>query len=444
MKRQYITSELIADGKLVIGDGYRAKNAELSAIGFPFVRAGNLNNGFHFENVDCFPEENIAKVGEKISRAGDVVFTSKGTVGRFAYVDEDIPQFVYSPQLCYWRSLDWKTIYPRWLYYWINSNEFWSQAASVKGQTDMADYVSLTDQRRMIISLPSIKKQIATANILGALDDKIELNRQMNQTLEKMAQAMFKSWFVDFDPVVAKAAGKKPFDMSGEIAALFPDKFEDSELGLIPKGWEAANLLDSVEIIDCLHSKKPSRIAKQGYILLQLNNIRDNGMFDFSDNFFISEKDYKKWTSRIEPYQGDCVITNVGRVGAVAQIPKDVKVALGRNMTGSRCKTTFNYPSYLICYLLSDFVRGEINRNTDYGTILKALNVKNIGRLKIIRSPKKITKVANDILHSYRLKMESNNKESSIISDVRDTILPKLISGEIRIKNAEKMVSEAA
>ena len=108
----------------------------------------------------------------------------------------------------------------------------------------MADYVSLSSQRQLFLRLPDISEQRAIADTLGALDDKIELNRQMNRTLEQMAQALFKSWFVDFDPVVAKATGKKPYGMSDEIAALFPDKFVDSELGLIPQGWRVVSVQD--------------------------------------------------------------------------------------------------------------------------------------------------------------------------------------------------------
>src|SRR5205085_6182064 len=87
------------------------------------------------------------------------------------------------------------------------------------------------------IPIPPIDEQRAIARILGALDDKIELNRQMNHTLEAMAQALFKSWFVDFDPVTAKAAGRKPYGMNEETTALFPDRFVESQLGLIPEGW---------------------------------------------------------------------------------------------------------------------------------------------------------------------------------------------------------------
>ena len=215
------TSDLIADGKLAIGDGYRAKNSELGSEGLPFARARNINEGFHFADADRFPDGDLERVGDKVSQPGDVAFTSKGTVGRLAFVRTTTPRFVYAPQLCFWRSLDHEVLDPRWLY--------------------LADYVSLGDQRKMEISLRPIAEQRAIARVLGALDDRIELNRRMSETLEEMARALFRSWFVDFDPVRAKAEGQ-PSGLPPDLDALFPASFEASELGEIPAGWEVRSL----------------------------------------------------------------------------------------------------------------------------------------------------------------------------------------------------------
>jgi hypothetical protein len=203
---EYRVQDLIAQGRLAIGDGYRAKNNELARAGLPFARVGNVNDGFHFDDCDCFPEADLSRVGDKISQPGDVVFTSKGTVGRFAFVRPDTPRFVYSPQLCYWRALDAELIDPLYLFYWMCGPDFLGQYKGVAGQTDMAEYVSLADQRSMRLTLPPIDRQRAVARILGALDDKIELNRRMSHTLESMARASFKSWFVDIDATRADEA----------------------------------------------------------------------------------------------------------------------------------------------------------------------------------------------------------------------------------------------
>ncbi|MCQ3977977.1 MAG: hypothetical protein DPW09_31515, partial [Anaerolineae bacterium] len=213
------TRDLIAQGKLIINDGYRAKNIELGSNGIPFIRVGNLlNDGFQFEDADRFPVENLSRVGIKISQPGDVVLTTKGTVGRFAFIREDTQRFVYSPQISFWRVIDKQTLEPRFLYYWMQGREFQIQCSQVKGQTDMADYVSLLEQRQMQITLPPLPTQRRIAEILGRLDDKIEVNRRINRTLEAMAQALFQHHFVEFGPYQAELV--------------------ESEAGLIPRGWE--------------------------------------------------------------------------------------------------------------------------------------------------------------------------------------------------------------
>ncbi len=137
----------------------------------------------------------------------------------------------------------------RFLYYYMQSDEFTNQWNARKAETDMADYVSLTSQRELTVALPEIVLQRSIGQFLGALDSKIELNRRMNRTLEHMGAQLFKSWFVEFDPVVAKAAGRKPYGMDEATAALFPKGFEESDLGPIPKGWRISKIGDAVRVV---------------------------------------------------------------------------------------------------------------------------------------------------------------------------------------------------
>ncbi len=292
------------------------------------------------------------------------------------------------------------------------------------------------------VRVPESGERESIAEVLSALDDKIELNRKMNETLEGIARALFKSWFVDFDPVRAKAEGRQPQGLAQEIAALFPDGFEESELGEIPKGWEVWELGSFCDIIDCLHTKKPE-YQNEGKPLLQLNNIKDNGLLDMSKIFWISNEEYEKWISRIEASQGDCVITNVGRVGAVAQIPPNLKAALGRNMTGIRIKNDYPYPTFLIQYFFSDTYHSEMYLNIDTGTILEALNVKNIPKLRAILPPSATLIEFEKIVRPIRAKMEALLEENQNLSKIRDTLLPRLMCGEIRIREAEVLVEAA-
>jgi type I restriction enzyme S subunit len=225
--------------------------------------------------------------------------------------------------------------------------------------------------------------------------------------------------------------GEKPTGMDDESASLFPDSFEESELGLIPKGWDWSSIGNIAEIIDCLHSKKPILI-ETGFPYLQLDTISDSGVLLYENASNISKEDYDKWTSRIEVKGGDCVITNVGRVGAVSQVPEHFKAAIGRNITALRPKEDF-YRSYLIIALLSDFIKKEIKLNTDSGTILEALNVRNIPKLKIPLPNVQLLQRFESIFSSVQLQIQVLHKQNVQLVELRDSLLPRLISGELQI-----------
>ena len=281
--------------------------------------------------------------------------------------------------------------------------------------------------------LPPLDSQQEVANFLDALDDRITLLRETNATLEAIAQALFKSWFVDFDPVRAKMEGLVPEGMDEATAALFPDSFEESELGEVPRGWSFATIGELANIIDCLHSKKPV-LLEEGWPFLQLNNIRDDGLLDTSTLACISQLDYKKWVSRIEASGGDCIITNVGRVGAVAQIPEEFTAAMGRNMTAIRLRPAWPYPTYLIELLQSPWMRAEIDSNTDQGTILNALNVKSIPRLRCPLAPHAVLECFENKVRPLRAAMEGNLRQTHTLSELRDGLLPRLISGQLSLR----------
>jgi type I restriction enzyme, S subunit len=178
-------AELISEGTLGIGDGYRAKNEELGGDGLIFLRAGHVTDThIDFDGVERFHAELEPRVRSKLARPGDAIVTTKGnSTGRTAFVSLSMPPFIYSPHLSYWRSKNANRIEGGFLRYWSKGREFADQLAGMKASTDMAPYLSLIDQKRLRISLPAIAEQRAIAHILGTLDDKIELNRRMSATL---------------------------------------------------------------------------------------------------------------------------------------------------------------------------------------------------------------------------------------------------------------------
>lgn len=178
------TAELIEQGVLEIGDGYRAKHSEFGDEGLPFVRIRDLNEDFDFSGVDLLPREALPAIGSKVSQAGDCVISTKGTVGRVLYISRMTPTFVYSPQLSYWRSLA-PRIAPVYLRAWLAGPDFERQCAGVKGGTDMADYVNLKDQRRMSIVVPPPAVQQRLSDTLEPLVDLGERLRFARRSLRR-------------------------------------------------------------------------------------------------------------------------------------------------------------------------------------------------------------------------------------------------------------------
>lgn len=248
---------LVRAGMLEIGDGYRAKNEELGGSGPVFLRAAYLqDDGFALSDPDRFASTDLARFGPKAAVLNDVVVTTKGnSTGRVGRIGPAEVGGIYSPHLSYWRSRNPEKLDQSFLYYWSRGSEFRNQLAAMSTSTDMAPYLSLRDQLSLQITLPDINVQKAVGRTLRALDDRIDLNRRMNETLEAMAQAIFHDWFVDFGPVCRKRAGATdPVEIMGgvttdsaraaELARLFPDSLDQNGL---PGGWRQGAARDLIE-----------------------------------------------------------------------------------------------------------------------------------------------------------------------------------------------------
>ena len=424
--------DLINEGRLFIGDGYRAKNSELTPTGLPFARVGNINNGFHFDQADHFPVEDLGKVRDKVSRPGDVVFTSKGTVGRFAFVHPETTRFVYSPQLCYWRSLDHNLIDPRFLFYWMSGREFFVQFKGVASQTDMAEYVSLNDQRHMHITLPSVSEQRAIAHILGALDNKIELNRQMNETLEAMARAIFQSWFVDSDPVRAKVEGRDT-GLPKDIADLFPERFVDSELGEIPEGWEVVPFTDTVEVIGGGTPRTSVAEFWNGDIpwFSVADAPHDSDIWVVDTNKKITAAGVKNSSVRIFR-EGTTIISARGTVGRVALV--SVPMTMNQSCYGLRGKPDQRgfYTYFATLKLVI-----ELQQRT-HGSVFDTITRDALRGVTVTLPPARIVNSFESLVAPIMEHIRGNILGSRTLAALRDTLVPKLISGELRLENAEQ------
>jgi type I restriction enzyme S subunit len=421
--------------KMKKGLGYLGKYLTESSVGLiglnSFEGGGGYKYGGEKQYSGPFKSEHIANIGDLFISTTDITQDGRVLASPFILPDltEKYKTIIFSGDIVKAEKIK-DGLMPEFLFNVLRVKKFREKAAYASSGTTVrripADVIESLE-----IPVPILTQQKFIVTFMNLIDLKVRNNFLISTTLQDMAQTIFKSWFIDFDPVKAKMDGEKPTGMDDESASLFPDSFEDSELGLIPKGWEWSSIGNIAEIIDCLHSKKPILI-ETGFPYLQLDTISDSGVLLYENASNISKEDYDKWTSRIEVKGGDCVITNVGRVGAVSQVPEHFKAAIGRNITALRPKEDF-YRSYLIIALLSDFIKKEIKLNTDSGTILEALNVRNIPKLKIPLPNVQLLQRFESIFSSVQLQIQVLHKQNVQLVELRDSLLPRLISGELQI-----------
>ena len=426
-------AKLISEGALEIGDGYRAKNEELGGDGLMFLRAGHVTDThIDFEGVERFHVALEARVQSKVAKPGDAVITTKGnSTGRTAYVTSSMPPFVYSPHLSYWRSLDSSRVEGGFLRYWSKGSEFTEQLAGMKASTDMAPYLSLIDQKRLGITLPPIGEQRAIAHILGTLDDKIGLNRRMSETLEAMARALFKSWFVDFDPVRAKAEGRDP-GLPKPLADLFPTRLVDSELGEIPAGWEVQCLDEIARFLNGLALQKYPPTDERSLPVIKIAQLRagstegaDRASADLEPAYIVQNGDVLfSWSGSLE-----CVLWAAGP-GALNQHLFKV--------------TSERYPKWL-CYLgvhhhLEDFRHIAAGKATTMGHIQRH----HLSDAKLAVPSVALLAAMDGVLAPIVESTWRRAVESRTLAALRDTLLPKLISGELRVSEAASLIEALA
>ncbi len=364
-------------------------------------------------------ERNITNLGLKKSSAklmpkGTVLFSSRAPIGYVAIAKNEISTNQgFKSIVC-----NEKIVNNKFIYYSLKN---YKKAIENVASGSTFKEVSGKVLKKFTISIPPLEEQNKIAEILFSLDSKIELNQRMNQALEEIGRTIFKHWFVDFEFPDEQG---RPYKSSG-------GEMVDSELGEIPKGWEVCFLPEVSKIVDCLHTKKPETTPSD-LILLQVYNINEDGTLDLTNNYTVSDSDYKEWTKNILLKEGDCLVTNAGRVGAIGQVPSGFVGGIGRNITAIRPANI--KPTYLLRYLFSKHGMMEIKRLTDDGTVLNSLNVRGIKKIRILIPPEDIRDNFELMARSLRKKVEKNNSESDLLRGIRDSILPKLMSGKIRVK----------
>lgn len=278
--------------------------------------------------------------------------------------------------------------------------------------------------------IPPLSEQKAIAHILSSFDDKIELNRQMNETLEAMARAIFKSWFVDFDPVSAKRSGRQPAGMDTATADLFPDEFEESSLGLIPKGWELKSLDEIANFLNGLALQKYPPNSEEYLPVIKIAELRKG----------ITEQSAKASIDIPSDYiveNGDILFSWSGSL--VNCIWCGGKGALNQHLFKV---TSTKYPKWFyyqwVNYHLPEFQFIAASKATTMGHIQRH----HLKEAKVITPSFTLLSSMDKIMNPLFEQVINSNLESHTLATLRDTLLPKLMSGEIRVKEAEKIIND--
>ena len=275
----------------------------------------------------------------------------------------------------------------------------------------------------------------AIGYLLGALDDKIELNRKMNQTLEEMARAIFKSWFVDFDPVRAKAAGQKPSGLKPEIAALFPDSFEPSELGEIPKGWRIGPIGQMVQVLGggTPSTKEPAYWEGGIHPFCTPKDMSSLAApVLLATERHLTDEGLAKVSSGQLPV-GTVLLSSRAPIGylATAETPLSVKQGIIAMVCDGELPNL-----YVLLWTRANMDRVLANAN---GSTFMEISKRNFRPITAVVPSRAVLRCFMQIVEPMHQRIVSSLKQIQHLSELRDTLLPKLISGELRVPVAERI-----
>jgi type I restriction enzyme S subunit len=405
--------------------GTKLKASEYTRTGVPVISVGEVGFGrlrVHPETprVD---ESVYSRMPEYLLKAGDIVFGRKGAVERSAQIQSNEDGYFLGSDGIRIR-LNNDACDPKFIAYQLQTKAHRSWMIQHAAGTTMP---SLNEGiiRRIPIVLKPLAEQRRIASILGALDDKIELNRNMNETLEAMARALFQSWFVDFDPVRAKMEGRPPAGMDAATAALFPDSFEESELGMIPKGWEFKRLTDAIEV-------NPRRTLKSGIMApyLDMKNLPTQG-------HCAEEVIYREFSSGSKFQNGDTLLARItpclenGKTGYVDFLEND-QVGWGSTeyivlSPKPPLPTQFGY-----LLARSETLRTHAIQNMTGTSGRQRVPAECFKSFWLAVPPSIIAQRFDELTKPIFEKIRANSNQSRTLATQRDALLPKLLSGEVK------------
>lgn len=398
------------------------------------IRGQNMSGKWVSGDFVFVSPEKALQIQQNKARPGDVVFTQRGTLGQVSIV----PALPYSEYVVSQSQMK-ITVDPskadsQFIYYLFRSEEQLRYIFNSAIQTGVP-HTNLGLLRKTPVTVPSLEIQKAIAGFLCALDDRITLLRETNTTLEAIAQALFKSWFVDFDPVHAKAEGRQPEGMDAPTAALFPASFEESELGLVPKGWVTALMAD---ISTVGIGKTPPRKEQQWFSEdlrdVRWVSIRDMGavgVYANQTSEYLTSEAVEKFNVRRVP-DNTVLMSFKMTIGRVAIT--EGEMTTNEAIAHFRLDASSPLSSEYIYLHLRQF---DFSRLSSTSSIAEAVNSKTVREIPILVPSKQVAAAFQDQISTVFARLKKNEQQAQTLTQLRDTLLPRLISGQLRLPEAE-------
>ena len=406
---------------------YRGKSPDKTTFGIPLVTAKIVKGG-RIEK----PEEFIAEADfdewmrRGMPKPGDIVMTTEAPLGEVAQLDGR--KVALAQRVITLRGKP-DVLDNTFLKFLLQSNPVQEELRS-RGTGTTVVGIRQSELRKVSLTLPPLAEQKAIAAVLGALDDKIELNRRMNATLEAMARALFQSWFVDFDPVRAKLDGRPPAALDPATAALFPEHLEDSKLGHVPKGWEVVGLPEAIDFLEG-PGLRNWQYRDEGMKFLNIRCIGD-GDLDIAKANCISLEEFEKTYRHFALQEDDIVISTSGTLGRLAIVRADhLPVMLNTSIIRMRGRGAVGL-GYLWGFLQSEYFLAEMFALAA-GSVQLNFGPMHLRQISILRPPDGILEGFERAVQPLLKKCLHLRNESRTLATLRDTLLPKLLSGELSV-----------
>lgn len=345
-----------------------------------------------------------------------ILIPRKGTLSNLFYLNEPF----WSVDTMFYSQINKELALPKYLYYTLKTFDL----ASLNVGSAVP---SLTTQvlNEVLVSVPDIDTQTAIAEILSSLDDKIELNNKINQELENLAQTLFKQWFIDFE---FPNENGEPYKSSG-------GEMIESELGEIPKGWEVICFKDTIEKYIDNRGKTPPVIS-DGIPIVEVKHMSDSSIFpSLKTQKFVSQEVYENWF-RAYLEQDDLLMSTVGTIGRLNITPKNEIFAIAQNVLGLRFKKEILTQNYMFCLMRSKLFNDEINSRLII-TVQASIKRSDLEKIPVIIPDYSILKQFDIQVRILFDEITNLTKENQELTNLRDTLLPKLITGELQVNELD-------